>query len=167
MASQWPAIIGTLSGTLIGTSIGVASTWVLERTRWDRQRSERLEENRRELYGKYIGHMNGMFDLLQEMNDTINRTPPGGTVTDDEFSALYRPVKLAAVECASTLGEIRLVSSPEVVTIADRWFEGRAMVLDSAVAYVQPTGWKEAVDRWSDDRDTFTKVARKELSTTA
>lgn len=159
--SQWPAVVGTLVGSLGGAGLGIASTWSLERRRWDRQRRERGEEARRKLYGDYIGRMNAMFDAFQEMNDTVNRaTSP---LSDEEASILYRPTKLCAVECASTLGEIRLVSSKEVVEISNRWFDGRRILLEAACRTFFAEGWREAVDRWSDDRDNFTAVARAEL----
>jgi len=65
MASQWPAIIGTLSGT----SLGVGSTWLLERSKWRRQRGERWDEHKRVAFSEYLLVLDEIIDNSREWNN--------------------------------------------------------------------------------------------------
>lgn len=62
VASQWPAVIGTLSGT----SLGVASTWLLEGVRSKRQRIEKWDSEKRLTFVELLMTLD---DLMETSSD--------------------------------------------------------------------------------------------------
>lgn len=162
MASQWPAIVGTLSGT----GFGFASSWLLERSRWRRQRSVRWDEHRQSLYGHFIAAMSAGFSSTVEFSQSVSKIsflPDEGLPPSVQMSFQGLNDALAAV--LDIVGTIRVTSSQSVSDSAQEWYEALASLMRLALEQnsIESPAWKSTVDEMGARREDFYREARREL----
>src|SRR4051794_29626575 len=126
MASQWPAIIGTLGGT----TLGVLSTWAFEQTRWRRQQSIRWDEHRQRLYGEFVGAMGTGLNRTVELAQAVSKIsflPDEGLPkhAQERFEELNR----ALGSLLDVVGAIRITSSKNASDAAQQWYEALAFLM--------------------------------------
>lgn len=156
MASQWPAIIGTLSGA----SVGVASAWLLERSRWKRQRSDRWEDVTRSALAAFLGSIQGMIAAARNVAFDAEQ----GYVKDDDdgWMKVLRSTSASRAEAASRLAELQLVTSLVVGYQAEGLFAAAQQLQGAANAGIGDT-WTVQNSKVEGAVASFRKLARKEL----
>lgn len=72
MADPWPAVIGTLSGTVVGGGIA----WLIEASRWRRQQAARWDDRRIDLYGRVLGLTDDAITCAQHLARASGHADP-------------------------------------------------------------------------------------------
>ena len=101
---------GPIIGTVIGATIGLSSTVVLERSRTSRDLLTDKGRHRRELYGKYLTAHAQTYDALQ----TAARTPPGEKARSARLSAAFDNTGLYGLRFQLEVSAPKAVSNASV-----------------------------------------------------
>ncbi|MEV3853107.1 hypothetical protein AB0J38_02150 [Streptomyces sp. NPDC050095] len=83
---QWTALLSALTGAVIATG----STAFLDRVRWRRDKRERTDEVRRQLYGEYLACLSEARNAFRSLARNHDLAPGAkATAARDAFAACY------------------------------------------------------------------------------
>ncbi|MDQ6949999.1 MAG: hypothetical protein M3256_28090 [Actinomycetota bacterium] len=185
-ANAWLAIVGTLSGTAMGS----ATAWLVERGKWKRQRVERWDEARRVLYAQHLSNVDRLREKLQklaqassslsQLSDRIHGQAVGDSVVstdtildiDSSLAPIAASMETSVPVIVAELyilrektTEIDLVASEAVASAVARLIEALTELFQaSSEVPMTKDAWQVANDRFKEARNQVVTSRRKELA---
>jgi hypothetical protein len=104
MSDAWPAVIGTISGALIGAGASYAN----QARQWARQHATRWDTTRREVYGAFLGKSNACHNSLCRVAWQIH---PKRARNQHEIDARWREATERYSEATSLQGEVEILAT--------------------------------------------------------
>jgi len=179
MASQWPAIIGTLTGAFGGSALTGAIGFRLEQTKWRRQQAERWDANRRAAYAEFLvaaqqllsaSHDRGSAEDFYRMAENIAGAEKASSIPGAlaGVANASRVLRQCLVQTAGLVEAVRLIASDDVSSLAESAYSALVSVCGAAGEGIdtKPAAWEKAnQDAWG-ALDDFRTGIRRELRIT-
>jgi hypothetical protein len=151
--SAWPTVVAGLGGTSLGGGI----TWLIESSRYKRQRRARFLDQRRDLSARFLAAA----EVVSSYAEAVAFRP---IAPDELVEKLSRAADDAATEMYRLYSEMELVSTKPERDTALQLAEAARDYLLGAGGWDDETPLPKLRSALSDAREVFLTAARSELA---